>query len=82
MPDAPAAPPASSSSSDVPDDPGTVSDTEQALDRLALSDWVWTAVEQLPQDMRVTVMLRYFTRHTTAYAGNRGHPGDPRRDGA
>ena len=50
---------------DLPDDPGAPADAEQALERLALSAWVWTALEALPTDLRVTVMLRYFTRHAS-----------------
>ena len=46
-----------------PSDSEGPSDAEQALDQLALRDWVWTALEQLPEDLRVTVMLRYFTAH-------------------
>jgi RNA polymerase sigma-70 factor (ECF subfamily) len=33
---------------------------EEALDRLALRDWVWTALAELPETLRVTAMLRYF----------------------
>lgn len=50
---------------DLPEDADAVADSEQALERLALSDWVWTALEQLPEDLRVTTMLRYFTRHAS-----------------
>lgn len=35
---------------------------DEALDRLLLRDWVWTAIDQLSIEERVTVMLRYFTR--------------------
>jgi RNA polymerase sigma-70 factor (ECF subfamily) len=38
-------------------------DAEEAIERLALSDWLWTALERLPEDQRVTIMLRYFGRH-------------------
>jgi RNA polymerase sigma-70 factor (ECF subfamily) len=37
-------------------------DVDETLERLALRDWLWTALETLPDDQRVTVMLRYFTR--------------------
>jgi RNA polymerase sigma factor (sigma-70 family) len=37
-------------------------DPEDALERLALRDWVWTALERLPESLRATIMLRYFTR--------------------
>src|SRR5919205_3810759 len=33
---------------------------EEAIDRLALRDWVWTALSELPEPLRVTAMLRYF----------------------
>lgn len=38
------------------------SEVEVALDRLVLRDWVWTALDQLPEELRTTVMLRFFTR--------------------
>jgi RNA polymerase sigma factor (sigma-70 family) len=33
---------------------------EEAIDRLAMREWVWTAVSELPEALRVTAMLRYF----------------------
>ena len=33
---------------------------EEAVDQLALRDWVWTALSELPEPLRVTAMLRYF----------------------
>ncbi len=33
---------------------------EEAIDRLALREWVWTALSALPEVLRVTAMLRYF----------------------
>jgi RNA polymerase sigma factor (sigma-70 family) len=39
--------------------PGDV-DVEQALEQMALRDWVWTALGALPEDLCVTIMLRYF----------------------
>ncbi|MGH2917209.1 MAG: RNA polymerase sigma factor, partial [Solirubrobacteraceae bacterium] len=48
---------------DPPDDPHAPSDAAEAIDRLAVSDWLWTALERLPDDQRVTIMLRYFGRH-------------------
>jgi hypothetical protein len=33
---------------------------EEAIERLALRDWVWTAFSELPEDLRVMAMLRYF----------------------
>ena len=34
---------------------------EQALENHALRDWVWTAVANLSEPLRVTLVLRYFT---------------------
>jgi len=36
-------------------------DVEQAVDALALRDWVWTALERLTPPIRLAVILRYFT---------------------
>jgi RNA polymerase sigma-70 factor (ECF subfamily) len=33
---------------------------EEAIDRLAMREWVWTALSTLPEALRVTAMLRYF----------------------
>ncbi len=33
---------------------------EEAIDRLAMREWVWTALGELPEALRVTAMLRYF----------------------
>ncbi len=33
---------------------------EQVVDHLALREWVWTALSELSEDLRVTAMLRYF----------------------
>jgi RNA polymerase sigma factor (sigma-70 family) len=33
---------------------------EEAIDRLAMREWVWTALYELPEVLRVTAMLRYF----------------------
>lgn len=38
---------------------------EDALERLALRDWIWTALEGLPEGLRATVMLRYFSRRSS-----------------
>jgi RNA polymerase sigma-70 factor (ECF subfamily) len=35
---------------------------EEAIEQLAVADWVWTAIDRLPEDQAVTLMLRYFTR--------------------
>jgi RNA polymerase sigma factor (sigma-70 family) len=39
---------------------------EQAVDRLAVRDWVWSALEQLSEPLRLTAMLRYFS-HASSY---------------
>ena len=36
------------------------SSAEEAIDQLALREWVWTAFSELSEDLRVTAMLRYF----------------------
>ena len=46
---------------EAPERPGRIAEVDEAIERRALGDWVWTALEDLPQDLRVTVMLRYFT---------------------
>ena len=33
---------------------------EAAIDRLAMRDWVWTAIAELSEPLRVVAMLRYF----------------------
>lgn len=38
---------------------------EEAIDRLALRDWVWAALADLPEPLRVTAMLRYFSSCTS-----------------
>ncbi|MFC1412968.1 sigma-70 family RNA polymerase sigma factor [Streptacidiphilus sp. N1-12] len=35
---------------------------EECVERLALRDWVWQALGELPEPLRVTAMLRYFGR--------------------
>jgi RNA polymerase sigma-70 factor (ECF subfamily) len=44
--------------------PDTVPDPEQALDQHVMRDWVWHALDRLPPDERLTLMLRHFTRCT------------------
>lgn len=39
-------------------------DVDEALEQSALGDWLWSALEELPENLRVTVMLRYFARHS------------------
>ncbi len=36
---------------------------EETIDRLAMREWVWTALSELPEALRVTAMLRYFGSH-------------------
>lgn len=38
-------------------------DVEEAIDRLAVGEWVWSAIGRLPAEQAVAVMLRYFTAH-------------------
>jgi len=38
---------------------------EEAIDRLAMRDWVWTALSELPEVLRVTAMLRYFGSYSS-----------------
>ncbi len=38
---------------------------EEAIDRLALREWVWTALGELPETLRVTAMLRYFGSYSS-----------------
>ena len=33
---------------------------EESIERLAMREWVWTALSELPEALRVTAMLRYF----------------------
>src|SRR5262245_10984265 len=43
-----------------PVEPGGALDTVQrSIDGLALRDWVWTALERLPEPQRVAIMLRH-----------------------
>jgi RNA polymerase sigma factor (sigma-70 family) len=34
----------------------------RAVDRVAVRDWVWTALEQLSEPLKLTAMLRYFSQ--------------------
>lgn len=43
-------------------DPEALVDRAEAeLDHLAMRDWVWKAMETLPENLRVTVLLRHFS---------------------
>ncbi|WP_273846812.1 hypothetical protein [Rubrobacter calidifluminis] len=33
------------------------------MDQLALREWVWTAISELPEVLMVTAVLRYFGRY-------------------
>ncbi len=47
-------------------DPGpSEASAEESIDRLALRDWVWTALAELPEVLRVTAMLRYFGSYSS-----------------
>jgi RNA polymerase sigma factor (sigma-70 family) len=41
---------------------------EALLDRRAASEWVWSALDALPEEERLTVLLRHFTRCTSYQA--------------
>jgi RNA polymerase sigma-70 factor (ECF subfamily) len=51
--------------SDRVEPPSTLPDPEEALDEHARREWVWRALETLPFEDRLTVVLRYFTRCTS-----------------
>jgi RNA polymerase sigma-70 factor (ECF subfamily) len=38
---------------------------EESIDQLAMREWVWTALSELPEVLRVTAMLRYFGSHAS-----------------
>ncbi len=38
---------------------------DERLDRLAARDWVWAALAELPEALRVTALLRYFGSHAS-----------------
>ncbi|MFI5474505.1 RNA polymerase sigma factor [Streptomyces cacaoi] len=40
---------------------------DEVLERHALRDWVWEAVEELPPTLRLPLVLRHFTESVTAY---------------
>src|SRR5919202_3124891 len=41
------------------------SSVEEAIERLALGEWVWTALSELGEPLRVTAMLRYFGSYSS-----------------
>ena len=44
---------------------GVASSVEQQIDAMCLRDWVWAALAELPEPLRVAVTLRYFGRHAS-----------------
>ncbi len=50
-----------------PDPPGAGPDPADILERHALGDWIWTALDRLSPKLRLVTMLRYFT-DVTSYA--------------
>jgi RNA polymerase sigma-70 factor (ECF subfamily) len=42
---------------------GAASSVEEQIDMMCLRDWVWAALAALPEPLRVTATLRYFSRH-------------------
>ena len=47
---------------DEPVEPGGALDTvAQSVERSALRDWIWTALERLPEPQRTAVILRHFS---------------------
>jgi RNA polymerase sigma factor (sigma-70 family) len=41
------------------------SSVEETIDRMAMREWVWSALGRLPEDLQVTAMLRYFGGHSS-----------------
>jgi RNA polymerase sigma factor (sigma-70 family) len=39
------------------------SSVEETIDRMAMREWVWSALGRLSEDLQVTAMLRYFGSH-------------------
>jgi RNA polymerase sigma factor (sigma-70 family) len=44
------------------------SSVEEAIDRLAMREWVWSALSRLPEELQLMVALRYFGSHQASYA--------------
>ena len=44
---------------------GAASSVEEQIDAMCLRDWVWVALAELPEPLRVAVTLRYFGRHAS-----------------
>ncbi|MBU3868177.1 sigma-70 family RNA polymerase sigma factor [Streptomyces sp. 4503] len=47
--------------------PPLLTTPEQVLDRHAMRDWIWEAVEELSPALRLPVVLRYFSTGVTSY---------------
>jgi RNA polymerase sigma factor (sigma-70 family) len=43
------------------------SSVEEAIDHLAMREWVWSALGRLPEDLQLTAALRYFSSHPSSY---------------
>jgi len=41
------------------------SSVEETIDRLAMREWVWSALGRLPEELQVTALLRYFGGHSS-----------------
>jgi RNA polymerase sigma factor (sigma-70 family) len=41
------------------------SSVEETIDRMAMREWVWSALGELPENLQVTAMLRYFGGHSS-----------------
>ena len=46
-------------------EPPSETSVEESIDQLAMREWVWTALSELPEVLRVTAMLRYFGSHAS-----------------
>jgi RNA polymerase sigma-70 factor (ECF subfamily) len=46
---------------------GAESDPEKVIDRHAMRDWIWQAINELSPALRMTVMLRHFSPRTPSY---------------
>ena len=47
------------------DDRLAIAEVDETMDRLALRDWVWTALAGLSEPLRLTAMLRYFGSYSS-----------------
>ncbi|MGW3496305.1 RNA polymerase sigma factor [Streptomyces sp. NPDC001020] len=47
--------------------PPLLTTPEQVLDRHAMRDWIWEAIEELSPALRLPVVLRYFSTGVTSY---------------